>query len=69
MVAKSSTIEVFESEDRGSSPSGSLAAQAIRASSAHRDSSISSAYGENAIGSSPRRFSRQEPVCQIITPI
>ncbi|KAF6172627.1 hypothetical protein GIB67_041950 [Kingdonia uniflora] len=39
--------------DDNSSPS-SLAAQAIRASSAHRDSSLSSAYGESAFASNYR---------------
>ncbi|CAA7409191.1 unnamed protein product [Spirodela intermedia] len=63
-VAKSSTFEVFRSSaatDDGSSPSSSLAAQAIRASSAYRDSSLSSAYGEQAIGSARGGSDRQEP--------
>ncbi|KAK1320580.1 hypothetical protein QJS10_CPA03g00037 [Acorus calamus] len=38
-------------DDFSSSSPSSLAAQAIRASSTHRDSSISSAYGESAISS------------------
>ncbi|KAI3861123.1 hypothetical protein MKX03_003163 [Papaver bracteatum] len=38
-----------------SSSSSSLAAQAIRASSAHRDSSFSSAYGESALSSSAHK--------------
>ncbi|KAK1271567.1 hypothetical protein QJS04_geneDACA022651 [Acorus gramineus] len=38
-------------DDFSSSSPSSLAAQAIRASSAHRDSSLSSAYGESAISS------------------
>lgn len=37
----------------GGNSSSSLAAKAIRASSAHRDFSLSSAYGESAV-SSPR---------------
>lgn len=48
-----------EDVDHGvfSSPSASsLAAKAIRASSAHRDSSLSSAYGQSAL-SSPRDHS------------
>ncbi|KAJ4971872.1 hypothetical protein NE237_004971 [Protea cynaroides] len=39
--------------------SPSLAAQAIRASSAHRDSSFSSAYGESALASSYKEPNRQ----------
>ncbi|KAK1311605.1 hypothetical protein QJS10_CPA07g01354 [Acorus calamus] len=42
-------------DDFSSSSPSSLAAQAIRASSAHRDSSLSSAYGESA----HREFNRQ----------
>lgn len=64
-AAKPSTFEVFRSPsaaaDDGSSPSPSLAAQAIRASSAYRDSSLSSAYGEHAIGSARGASDRQEP--------
>ncbi|KAL5974871.1 hypothetical protein ACLOJK_031544 [Asimina triloba] len=48
-----SRVSTFKGEnpthdDFATSDSSSLAAQAIRASSAHRDSSISSAYGESA---------------------
>lgn len=44
----------YDDDDVSSSPSASsLAAKAIRASSAHRDSSLSSAYGQSAL-SSPR---------------
>ncbi|KAJ4980001.1 hypothetical protein NE237_010781 [Protea cynaroides] len=42
------------------SSSSSLAAQAIRASSAHRDSSFSSAYGESALASANRERNRQK---------
>lgn len=44
----------YDDDDVSSSPpASSLAAKAIRASSAHRDSSLSSAYGQSAL-SSPR---------------
>ncbi|XP_043702620.1 uncharacterized protein LOC122652819 isoform X2 [Telopea speciosissima] len=46
----------YPSDDSSSS---SLAAQAIRASSAHRDSSFSSAYGESALASAYREPNRQ----------
>ncbi|CAA6656505.1 unnamed protein product [Spirodela intermedia] len=48
---RSSTLEDFASTDAVDDSLGglSLAAQAIRASSAHRDSSLSSAYDESAI--------------------
>jgi hypothetical protein len=39
-------------------PSSSLAAKAIRASSAHRDSSLSSAYGHSALSPSSSSSSR-----------
>ncbi|ERN04267.1 uncharacterized protein LOC18432423 [Amborella trichopoda] len=50
-------------ENSSSSSASSLAAQAIRASSAHKDSSLSSAYGESALHSAYRQRlspSRQE---------
>ncbi|KAG1338916.1 hypothetical protein COCNU_04G012220 [Cocos nucifera] len=53
----SSTIEDF----RSATDPPSLAAQAIRASAAHRDSSLSSAYGESAVASSAaHQFSNRE---------
>ncbi|XP_077216548.1 uncharacterized protein LOC143851105 [Tasmannia lanceolata] len=57
-----SRVSTFATDDFRSpsedSSSSSLAAQAIRASSAHRDSSFSSAYGESAL-SSPYRDSNR----------
>ncbi|XP_048141922.1 uncharacterized protein LOC115730525 [Rhodamnia argentea] len=56
-ITKSSTFkeEIYyappaaaDDKDRSSSSSSSLAAQAIRASAAHRESSLSSAYGDSA---------------------
>jgi hypothetical protein len=44
--------DVSDHDGSSSSNSSSLAAQAIRASSAHRDSSLSSAYGNSAFDSS-----------------
>ncbi|XP_059642717.1 uncharacterized protein LOC132284615 isoform X2 [Cornus florida] len=59
-ISRASTFkeEIYTPPDLGSSssssstPSSSLAAQAIRASAAHRDSSLSSAYGDSAFHSS-----------------
>ncbi|XP_008788047.3 uncharacterized protein LOC103705919 isoform X2 [Phoenix dactylifera] len=60
---KATTFEDFRSTPpqvpEGSLPSSpSLAAQAIRASAAHRDSSLSSAYGESAFSSAYRDSNR-----------
>ncbi|XP_038980812.1 uncharacterized protein LOC103716692 isoform X2 [Phoenix dactylifera] len=62
---RATTFEDFRSapapEDCLPSPSpppSSLAAQAIRASAAHRDSSLSSAYGESAFSSAYRESNR-----------
>ncbi|XP_078428578.1 uncharacterized protein LOC144700885 isoform X2 [Wolffia australiana] len=61
-ATRPSTFEVFQSsdDDGSSSPSPSLAAQAIRGSSAGRSSSLSSAYGEHAIGASRGAFNRSK---------
>lgn len=58
---RSSNLEDFASTDVVDDSPGnlSLAAQAIRASSAHRDSSLSSAYDESAISSAYRDSDRQ----------
>uniref|UniRef100_A0A1D1YXI8 Initiation-control protein yabA n=1 Tax=Anthurium amnicola TaxID=1678845 RepID=A0A1D1YXI8_9ARAE len=61
---KAATFEDFRPGGGGDDESPatpSLAAQAIRASSAHRDSSLSSAYGESAIASAYRDPDRQRP--------
>ncbi|KAK9159358.1 hypothetical protein Scep_005932 [Stephania cephalantha] len=62
-LARASTFkeEVREppDEDLPSSPS-SLAAQAMRASSAHRDSSLSSAYGQSAFATASSAAYRQQ---------
>nr|DAD38565.1 TPA_asm: hypothetical protein HUJ06_012887 [Nelumbo nucifera] len=56
-LSKASTFkeEIRHSPD---SPSSSLAAQAIRASSAHLESSLSFAYGESALASARRESNR-----------
>ncbi|XP_043697995.1 uncharacterized protein LOC122648819 isoform X2 [Telopea speciosissima] len=67
-LTKASTFKEEIRHPSEESSSSSLAAQAIRASSAHRDSSFSSAYGESALASAykepnhQRSFgSRQDP--------
>ncbi|KAH7672458.1 hypothetical protein IHE45_09G055900 [Dioscorea alata] len=53
--------EVRSSSSPEDSSPPSIAAQAIRASAAHRDSSLSSAYGESAIASAYGRRSSSSP--------
>ncbi|KAF8364673.1 hypothetical protein HHK36_033353 [Tetracentron sinense] len=58
-VSRASTFKEEIRYPPDDNSSSSLAAQAIRASSAHLDSSLSSAYGESAIASAYRESSRQ----------
>ncbi|XP_042480827.1 uncharacterized protein LOC122061566 isoform X2 [Macadamia integrifolia] len=58
-LTKSSTFKEEIRYPSDDSSSSSLAAQAIRASSAHRDSSFSSAYGESALAFAYREPNRQ----------